>query len=214
MGSKKQDFAAYDPRGAKGMGLGYATSNRGACHERAFTLAREWFAPPDKKLDPFVIEGKAAMLKEMQDETTSQRETMSRAVNCLRTTPGRGRRSRVSNCTRSPGAFTVYSFGLRMAWGRLGRRLRAETARLGGSRRTPRPFKEEMMRPTMEVETCQPARRSRITSLSFPQPYCSRSSRTAWTSSPLQVVWRRLLGARDPSSRAQGPARFQRLRQR
>ncbi|MDO8611806.1 MAG: aldehyde ferredoxin oxidoreductase family protein [Dehalococcoidia bacterium] len=72
MGSKKQDFAAYDPRGAKGMGLGYATSNRGACHERAFTLAREWFAPPDKKLDPFVIEGKAAMLKELQDETASR----------------------------------------------------------------------------------------------------------------------------------------------
>src|SRR5437899_1117774 len=34
MGSKKQDFAAYDARGAKGMGLGYATSNRGACHLR------------------------------------------------------------------------------------------------------------------------------------------------------------------------------------
>jgi aldehyde:ferredoxin oxidoreductase len=72
MGSKKQDFAAYDPRGAKGMGLGYATSNRGACHERAYTLSREWFAPPDLRLDPFATDGKAEMLKELQDETASR----------------------------------------------------------------------------------------------------------------------------------------------
>jgi len=30
---------AYDPRGTFGMGLGYATSDRGACHMRAFTAA-------------------------------------------------------------------------------------------------------------------------------------------------------------------------------
>lgn len=33
----------------------------------------------------------------------SQREITSRAVNCLKITPGRGRISRVSTCTRSPG---------------------------------------------------------------------------------------------------------------
>ena len=32
MGVKKQKFPAYDSRGIQGMGLGYATSNRGACH--------------------------------------------------------------------------------------------------------------------------------------------------------------------------------------
>jgi len=32
MGSKGQDFAAYDPRSLPGRALGYATSNRGACH--------------------------------------------------------------------------------------------------------------------------------------------------------------------------------------
>jgi len=34
MGSKKLDFASYDPRGLQGMGLGYATNSRGACHIR------------------------------------------------------------------------------------------------------------------------------------------------------------------------------------
>src|SRR3989304_3967966 len=53
-----------------------------------------------------------------------------------------------------------------------------------------------------------------LTGLSLPQPYCSRSSRTAWLSSVLQVGWRRRLGARDPSSKALGPACLQRLRQR
>jgi aldehyde:ferredoxin oxidoreductase len=32
---------AYDPRGIKGMGIGYATSNRGACHLRGYTPAAE-----------------------------------------------------------------------------------------------------------------------------------------------------------------------------
>jgi hypothetical protein len=45
----------------------------------------------------------------------SQRETTSRAVNCLKTTPGRGRTSKVSTCTRSPGRETAYCLGLRMA---------------------------------------------------------------------------------------------------
>ena len=39
MSCKGQAIPAYDPRGIKGMGLGYATSNRGACHLRAYTPA-------------------------------------------------------------------------------------------------------------------------------------------------------------------------------
>ena len=35
MSVKGQEFAAYDGRSMQGMGLGYATSNRGACHLRA-----------------------------------------------------------------------------------------------------------------------------------------------------------------------------------
>ena len=38
---KGQEFPAYDARGIKGMGLTYATSNRGACHLRSYTVASE-----------------------------------------------------------------------------------------------------------------------------------------------------------------------------
>ncbi|GBD13939.1 putative oxidoreductase YdhV [bacterium HR24] len=72
MGVKKQDFAAYDPRGAKGMGLGYATSNRGACHLRGYTMSVEWFAPPNQRLDPFSIEGKAQAQKTFQDKAACE----------------------------------------------------------------------------------------------------------------------------------------------
>ena len=41
MAVKGQAVPAYDPRGLKGMGLGYATSNRGACHLRASVAAAE-----------------------------------------------------------------------------------------------------------------------------------------------------------------------------
>src|SRR5262249_25798157 len=37
MGVKGQEFPAYDPRGFQGMGIAYATCNRGACHLRAWT---------------------------------------------------------------------------------------------------------------------------------------------------------------------------------
>ena len=36
--SKGLEMPAYDPRGNYGMGLAYATSERGACHLRAFPL--------------------------------------------------------------------------------------------------------------------------------------------------------------------------------
>ncbi len=68
MGVKKQAFAAYDGRGAQGMALGYATSNRGACHLRGYTISAEVFGVP-QKVDPFAIEGKAALAKASQDAT-------------------------------------------------------------------------------------------------------------------------------------------------
>jgi aldehyde:ferredoxin oxidoreductase len=60
MGVKGQEFPAYDPRGAFGMGLQYATSNRGACHVRGYMFAPEILGNP-VKMDPFTPKGKAAM---------------------------------------------------------------------------------------------------------------------------------------------------------
>jgi aldehyde:ferredoxin oxidoreductase len=68
MGVKRQAFPAYDGRGAQGIGLGYATSNRGACHLRGYTIAAEVFGVPHK-MDPFAVEGKAALAKASQDAT-------------------------------------------------------------------------------------------------------------------------------------------------
>ena len=45
---KGQEFPAYDPRGIQGMGLAYATSNRGACHLRSYTVASEILGIPEK----------------------------------------------------------------------------------------------------------------------------------------------------------------------
>lgn len=63
---KGQEFPAYDPRGIQGMGLGYATSNRGACHLRGYTVSSEIMGIP-VKTDPLVTEGKAALVKAFQD---------------------------------------------------------------------------------------------------------------------------------------------------
>lgn len=68
MGVKGQAFPAYDGRGAQGIALGYATSNRGACHLRGYTISAEVFGVPHK-VDPFAIEGKAALAKASQDAT-------------------------------------------------------------------------------------------------------------------------------------------------
>jgi len=58
----------YDSRGIQGMGLAYATSNRGACHLRGYTVASEVMGIP-VKTDPHVTEGKAELVKAFQDAT-------------------------------------------------------------------------------------------------------------------------------------------------
>ncbi len=63
---KGQGIAAYDPRGLKGMGLGLATSNRGACHLRGYTFASEVAGIP-WRTNPPDWQGKAAVLKYLQD---------------------------------------------------------------------------------------------------------------------------------------------------
>lgn len=67
---KGQEFPAYDPRGIQGMGLTYATSNRGACHLRGYTVASEVLGIPEKT-DPAVTEGKAGLVKAFQDATAA-----------------------------------------------------------------------------------------------------------------------------------------------
>ncbi len=58
--------AGYDPRVLKGVGLGYATSDRGAWHLRAT------FYKPELSgmIDPDTIEGKAAMFVDFEDRLT------------------------------------------------------------------------------------------------------------------------------------------------
>ncbi len=67
---KGQEFPAYDPRGIQGIGLGYATSNRGACHLRGYTVASEILGIPEKT-DPLESEGKAGLVKAFQDATAA-----------------------------------------------------------------------------------------------------------------------------------------------
>ena len=68
MSVKGQEFPAYDSRGIQGMGLAYATANRGACHLRGYTVASEVLGIP-VKTDPLVTEGKAGLVKAFQDAT-------------------------------------------------------------------------------------------------------------------------------------------------
>jgi aldehyde:ferredoxin oxidoreductase len=67
---KGQEFPAYDPRGIQGMGLAYATSNRGACHLRGYTVASEVLGIPEKT-DPLATDGKAGLVKAFQDATAA-----------------------------------------------------------------------------------------------------------------------------------------------
>lgn len=66
MVAKGQAIAAYDPRGMKGMGLGYATSNRGGCHLRGYVAASELGVVPGAT-DPLAWKGKGELVKAFQD---------------------------------------------------------------------------------------------------------------------------------------------------
>jgi len=63
--SKGMTFAAYDPRGFHGMGLAYATSARGACHNvGGYTVSEELMG---KKYDRYAVVGKGQLVKTLQD---------------------------------------------------------------------------------------------------------------------------------------------------
>jgi len=70
MGSKGQEFPAYDPRGFQGMGVAYATCNRGACHLRAWTPGVE-----SSEMDPHTTQGKAEWVVHEQHRSTSHDNT-------------------------------------------------------------------------------------------------------------------------------------------
>ena len=82
MSAKKQEIPAYDPRAIKGIGLEYATSNRGACHVRGYTVAAEVLG----NVDRLKYEGKAELTKTFQDLTAALDSTGI----CLFTTFGLG----------------------------------------------------------------------------------------------------------------------------
>ena len=70
MSVKGMSIPAYDPRGIKGMGIGYATSNRGACHLRGYTPAAEvvgWVLGQQGMVDPLAWEGKAQLVATFQN---------------------------------------------------------------------------------------------------------------------------------------------------
>jgi aldehyde:ferredoxin oxidoreductase len=70
MSSKGQEFPAYAGRAVQGIGLAYATSNRGGCHLRGYTIASEILGIP-VKTDPLESQGKPELVKAFQDATAA-----------------------------------------------------------------------------------------------------------------------------------------------
>lgn len=65
---KGLELPAYDPRGALGHALGYATSNRGGCHLTGYMAAMEIFMAP-KRIPRFTTGGKADLLVLKQNQS-------------------------------------------------------------------------------------------------------------------------------------------------
>jgi aldehyde:ferredoxin oxidoreductase len=85
MTAKKQEMAAYEPRAAQGIGLEYATSNRGGCHVRGFTVGAEVLGRTNR-MDKNATEGKAALLVGVQNGTAALDATGA----CLLSSGGMG----------------------------------------------------------------------------------------------------------------------------
>lgn len=68
MSVKKQEMPAYDARGIQGIGITYATSNRGGCHVRGYMISPEVLGLPEQ-LDRTTVEGKAKWAMIFQDLT-------------------------------------------------------------------------------------------------------------------------------------------------
>ncbi|MDP7110718.1 MAG: aldehyde ferredoxin oxidoreductase C-terminal domain-containing protein, partial [Myxococcota bacterium] len=81
MSSKGLEFAAYEPRGAVGHGLGYAVSNRGGCHINGGYLVY-FEALGAVNMDPLTPKAKPAFAVFQQDMF----EVISAVGNCIFTT--------------------------------------------------------------------------------------------------------------------------------
>jgi len=68
MSVKKLEIPAYDARAIQGIGITYATSNRGGCHVRGYMISPEILGLP-QQLDRTAVEGKALWAKVLQDLT-------------------------------------------------------------------------------------------------------------------------------------------------
>jgi aldehyde:ferredoxin oxidoreductase len=66
MAVKGMELSAYDPRGACGMALAFAVSNRGACHLRAYPISHEILRKP-VATDRLSFDGKARIIKIGED---------------------------------------------------------------------------------------------------------------------------------------------------
>jgi aldehyde:ferredoxin oxidoreductase len=96
MGVRGMEFAGYDSRALQGMGLGYATSNRGACH-----LKHDVFGPD---MEDVSGKGKAQPVKESQDMVSMIDSTGL----CLFTTAGWGPEDFVAQLDAAlPGEWTL-----------------------------------------------------------------------------------------------------------
>ncbi len=67
---KKQEMPAYDPRAVQGIGLNYATNNRGGDHVRGYTISVEVLGSP-VKIDQYETKGKPQWVKTFQDLTAA-----------------------------------------------------------------------------------------------------------------------------------------------
>jgi len=63
---KGLELPGYDPRGVLGLALGYATSNRGGCHLRAYMIGPEIFGKP-KLVNRLTFSGKSGLVQVIQN---------------------------------------------------------------------------------------------------------------------------------------------------
>jgi aldehyde:ferredoxin oxidoreductase len=82
---KKQEIPPSDPRGIQGIGLEYATCNRGGCHVKGFTIAVELLGCGDT-LDPHATADKPFWVKLFQDLTAA----IDASGGCIFGTSGKG----------------------------------------------------------------------------------------------------------------------------
>ena len=111
MTAKKQEMPAYDGRAIQGIGLNYATSNRGGCHVRGYTISHEVLQSGGSS-DPHVTDGKAGLDIAFQNLTAALDATGVLPVRHLRA----HRRAAGRACSpRSPASTTRWTSSCRPA---------------------------------------------------------------------------------------------------